>query len=162
MLALHALLISARLVLRPFRSADVAEIQVFQSDPLVLPTISWELRSRQQTQEWLKEVSVSEVRQEGDRGAWAVERQDDARVIGAVNLSWVSSAHGQAEFGFVLASDAQGSGYAAEAATALLDAAFPALDLVGREFFMGEWTDIVIFAVRRDEWATLRAAAASD
>lgn len=176
---------SARLALRPFRPADVADVQRFQSDPLVLPFIPWELRSRQETQDWLEKVSGSEVRQEGDHGAWAVERQHDARVIGAVNLSWASSAHGQAEFGFVLAGDAQGLGYAAEAATALLDVAFPALDLhrvyarvdarnepslrmlrrlglrqeaylVGREFFKGAWTDIVIFAVLNDEWAKLR------
>lgn len=172
---------SARLVLRPFQTADVNDVHVFQSDPRILPFIPWNPRTRQKTLEWLEKVSVSDVRQEGDHGAWAAERRGDGRVIGSVNLSWTSSVHGQAEFGFVLAGDAHGFGYAAEASATLLDAAFPALDLnrayarvdagnepslrmlrrlglrqeaylVGREFFKGEWTDIVIFAVLRQEW----------
>lgn len=182
MLTLQTPLIRPRLVLRPFRPTDVEDVHVFQSDPGVLPYIPWMLRSRAQTQQWLDKVSGSEVRHEGEHGIWAVERREDARVIGSVNLSWTSREHAQAEFGFVLATDAQGSGYAAEATSALLDVAFPALDLhrvharvdarnepslrllerlglrreahlVGREFFKGEWTDVVVYAVLREEWA---------
>lgn len=181
---------SDRLELRPFQADDVDDVQLFQSDPRVLPFIPWVVRSRQETQHWLAQVSGSVVAQEGDHGTWAIERRVDRRVIGSVNLSWTSSAHGQAEFGFVLATDTQGCGYAGEATTLLLDAAFPALSLhrayarvdarnqpslrmlrrlglrqeaqlVGRELFKGEWTDIAIFAVLRQEWESLRVQPAT-
>lgn len=182
MLTMNVPLTSARLVLRRFRAADVDDVHLFQSDPLVLPFIPWNPRTWQETRDWLEAVSGGSVLQAGDHGAWAIERGADHRVIGSVNVSWTSSVHRQAQFGFVLASDAQGSGYAAEATTALLDAAFPALDLhrafarvdarnepslrmlrrlglrqeahlIGRELFKGQWTDIVIFAVLQEEWA---------
>ena len=181
---------SGRLELRPFQDDDVDDVQLFQSDPRVLSFIPWVVRRRQETQHWLAKVSGSVVAQEGDHGTWAIERLVDRRVIGAVNLSWTSSAHGQAEFGFVLATDTKGCGYAGEATTLLLDAAFPALSLhrayarvdarnepslrmlrrlglrqeahlVGRELFKGEWTDIVIFAVLSQEWESLRVQPAT-
>ncbi len=190
MLTMEPPLIGPRVLVRPFRATDLDDVSVFQSDPLVLPFIPWQLRTPEETREWLEQVSGSAVREEGDHGAWAVERKQDGRVIGSVNLSWVSRLHGQAEFGFVLATDAQGSGYATEATSVMLDAAFPTLDLHrayarvdarneaslrmlrrwgmrqeaylrGREFFKGEWTDIVIFAVLRQEWAARRPPAAS-
>ena len=176
---------SGRLELRPFHDDDVDDVQRFQSDPRVLPFIPWVVRTRQETRQWLAKVSGSVVAQEGDHGTWAIERTEDRRVIGSVNLSWTSSEHGQAEFGFVLATDTQGCGYASEATTLLLDAAFPALSLhrayarvdarnepslrmlrrlglrqeahlVGRELFKGEWTDIVIFGILSQEWEHLR------
>ena len=175
-----------RLKLRPFHDDDVDDVQLFQSDPRVLPFIPWRVRTRQETQQWLAKVSGSVVAQEHDHGTWAIERSEDRRVIGSVNLSWTSSAHGQAEFGFVLATDTQGRGYATEATTLLLDAAFPALSLhrayarvdarnepslrmlrrlglrqeahlVGREHFKGEWTDIAILGVLSREWENLRS-----
>lgn len=174
--------VTDRLVLRPFTAGDADDVHRFQSDPEVLPYIPWPLRTREQTVEWLAQVAGAGVRQPGDHGIWAVERRTDGRVVGSVNLSWTSSEHQQAEFGYVLARDAQGAGYASEASAALLDAAFPALDLhricarvdarnepslrmlrrlglrqeahlVGCERFKGEWTDLVVFAVLRQEWA---------
>ena len=181
---------SGRLELRPFHDDDVVDVRRFQSDPRVLPFIPWVVRTRQETQQWLAKVSGSVVSQEGDHGTWAIERIADRRVIGSVNLSWTSSAHGQAEFGFVLATDTQGCGYANEATTLLLDAAFPALSLhrayarvdarnepslrmlrriglrqeahlVGRELFKGAWTDIVIFGILSQEWKHLRLPTAA-
>ena len=111
--------IGGRLKLRPYQDHDVDDVLGFQSDPRVLPFIPWVVRSRQETQQWLVQVSGSVVAQAGDYGAWAIERIEDGRVIGSVNLSWTGDGHGQAEFGFVLATDAQGCGYATEATTLL-------------------------------------------
>lgn len=181
---------SGRLMLRPYHDDDVDDVQRFQSDPRVLPFIPWVVRTRQETQQWLAKVSGSVVAQAGDHGTWAIERIEDGRVVGSVNLSWTGDGHGQAEFGFVLATDAQGCGYATEATTLLLDTAFPALGLhrayarvdarneaslrmlrrlglrqeahlVGRELFKGAWTDVVIFGVLSEEWTSSRRATAT-
>jgi RimJ/RimL family protein N-acetyltransferase len=177
--------IGDRLLLRPFQASDVDDVHRFQSDPAVLPYIPWPVRTRRETSDWLAERAGRSVRQEGDHAAWAVERLADHRVIGSVNLTWTSSGLGQAEFGLVLARDVQGFGYAAEATTQLLDAAFPALGLhraygrvdarnepslrmlrrlglrqeahlLGAEELKGERVDVVVFAILADEWTQLR------
>ena len=123
---------------------------------------------------------------EGDRLVLAIERRWDGRVLGEVNLVWRSVEHRQGEMGFVLHPDAQGHGYAREAATRLLDLAFDGLGLhrvfgstdgrndasaalmrrlgmreeahfVHNEVFKGEWGDEVVFAILEDEWRALRA-----
>ncbi|MDP9164963.1 MAG: GNAT family N-acetyltransferase, partial [Actinomycetota bacterium] len=170
-----------RLALRPYRPADLDDVHRFQSDPAVLPFIPWLVRSREESREWLATMADSVVRDEGDHGTWAVERREDGRVVGSVNLTWASERHGQAEFGFVIASDVQRRGYASEASCLLLDAAFAGLGLrrvyarvdsrnhaslhllrrlglrqeahlVQCEHFKGEWTDVIILAVLASEW----------
>jgi RimJ/RimL family protein N-acetyltransferase len=178
-----------RLVLRAFRESDLDDVHALQSDPEVVRYLYWEVRSREESRDWLR-VRMAEYRleSEGDAVAYAVERRSDGRVIGSVNAWWRSAEHRQGEIGFAFARDAQGRGYASEATTALLDVVFERLDLhrvyastdarndasaallrrLGlrqeahlheHELFKGEWGDLLVFAVLRSEWDRRRAAA---
>lgn len=123
----------------------------------------------------------SVLEKEGE-GIWlAVERREDGRVIGDVVLIWNSEEHQCAEIGYVFNPDVQGNGYATEACRALLALAFDELKvrrviaridarndtsaavlrrlgmrqeayLVQNEFFKGEWTDEIDFAILEAEW----------
>lgn len=56
-------------------------------------------------------------------GAWYAVRRDDALLVGAVGLKGRPK-DGTAEIGYTLVAEAQGRGYATEAARALVDFAF--------------------------------------
>ena len=96
-----------------------------RSLPEVVQYLYGEVLSRQEAADVLAErVALTSVREEGDCLVLAVERRADGRVIGDVALWLRSAEHRQAEIGFVFHPDAQGQGYAREAATALLAVAF--------------------------------------
>ena len=106
---------------------------------------------------------------------------DDSTVIGDVILAWRSAEHRTAEIGYVLAPEHEGHGYVTEACRALLELAFDGLGahrVVARldarneasaavvrrlglrqeahlhenEWFKGEWSDELDFAILEDEW----------
>ena len=173
-----------RLLLRAFQTDDLAAVVELHADPDVRRYIPWPARDREQCAAWMAErIEQDRLAVEGDAVAWAVQRRDDARVIGAVNAWWRSVEHEQAEIGFVFAADVQGQGYAGEATAALVSHLFdrlplrrisgsadarnaPSARLMSRigmrkeahflqdELFKGEWTDTVVFAALRDEWAS--------
>jgi RimJ/RimL family protein N-acetyltransferase len=103
-------------------------------------------------------------------------------------LAWRSAEHGCAEIGYVFHPDARGHGYATEACAALLELAFDGLGLhrviarvdarndascavlrrlgmrqeaylVQNEWFKGEWTDEIDFAILATEWRAGQASA---
>ncbi|MDP9259606.1 MAG: GNAT family N-acetyltransferase [Actinomycetota bacterium] len=171
-----------RLLLRPFRESDLDDLHAMRSRPEVVRYLYGELRSRPEAEEMLAErLTQTNLGSEGDGLALAVERRDDRRVIGDVSLWLRSAEHRQGEIGFVFHPDAQGQGYASEAATAVLDVAFRELGLhrvFGRtdarndasaalmrrlgmrqeahlrenEIFKGAWGDELVFAVLEGEW----------
>jgi RimJ/RimL family protein N-acetyltransferase len=180
-----------RLLVRPFRLEDLDDVHALQRDPEVVRYLPWVVRTRQESEQWLRaRVAAARLEADDDAVAYAVERQDDGRVIGSITLFLRSVEQQQGEIGFVLERAAQGEGYAAEATAAVLDHAFPALGLhrvVGKadarntasaalmqrlgmrqearmrrgalrqsELFKGEWADLVVYAVLREEWLRLR------
>ena len=182
MLLLDPPLQTGRLVLRAFRESDLDDVHALQSDPEVVRHLYWEVRTRQESADWLAgRIAADRLAADGDAVAYAVERREDGRVLGSVNLWWRSVEHAQGEVGFVLARSAQGRGYGREATAAVLDHAFRVLDLhrvCGRADprntasaalmrrlgmcqeahlrenarFKGGWGDEVVFAVLRHEW----------
>jgi RimJ/RimL family protein N-acetyltransferase len=117
----------------------------------------------------------------------AVARRSDDVLIGDVMLAWTSKEHRTGEIGYVFDPVHHGNGYATEAAAALLRLGFDGLGLhriIARvdarntastavlrrlgmrqeaylrenEWFKGEWTDEIDFAVLESEW---RSAAGS-
>ncbi|HWU21214.1 MAG TPA: GNAT family N-acetyltransferase [Nocardioides sp.] len=118
---------------------------------------------------------------EGQHLLLAVVRRDTGRLIGDVILFWRSEEHRSGEIGYVLHPDQHGQGFATEASRALLRLAFEELDLhrvvaridernpasaavlrkvgmrqeavlVENEWFKGEWTTEVDFAILQREW----------
>jgi len=175
-------LVTERLLLRAFRADDLDDVHAIQADEEVVPYLYWHVRSREESCDWLAErMGADRLEKDDDGVAYAVERRSDGRVIGSVTLWWRSVEHRQGEIGFVLGPAAQGSGYAIEATRAVLNLAFDELDLhraFGRtdarnaasaglmrrlgfrqeahlrhsEIFKGEWGDVLVFAVLREEW----------
>ena len=111
----------------------------------------------------------------------AVVRRDTGELIGDVLLFWHSAEHRSGEIGYVFNPDHHGHGYATEACRALLALAFDGLGLhrvtaridarndasaavlrrlglrqeavlVENEWFKGEWTTEIDFAVLDREW----------
>jgi len=176
-----------RLILRPFRAGDLDDLYAYHSSPEVTRYLYWDPRDRVQAAEALnRKLSQGRLDTEGEHLVLAVVRRDRERVIGEVNLLWVSRRHRQGEIGFVFNPDHQGRGFATEAARALLSLGFDDLGLhriVGRclagnlpsarlmerlgmrleahfvhgELFKGEWGDELVYAMLDDEWRALSA-----
>lgn len=186
MLEIHEPIRTERLLLRPFTDTDLDDVAAYHALPEVVRYLYWQVRDRDQVRELLVQRRQRDrLAQEGDVATLAVVLAETGRVIGEVNLHWVSALHRQGEFGFVFHPDFHGHGYAAEAAARLLDLAFAELGLhrvygradgdnvasaalmrrlgmrqeahfVQNEIFKGEWGDEVVFAILADEWRALR------
>ncbi len=129
------------------------------------------------------ERTRSTIEKEGQLVSLAVVVRETGDLVGDVILVWSSAEHRSGEIGYVLNPVHQGNGYAAEACQALLALAFDDLDLhrviarvdernaasaavlrrVGmrqeavlleNEWFKGEWTNEIDFAILAAEWRT--------
>ena len=117
-----------RLLLRPFRHADAADLFAVYSDPQVfrhVPIGDWK-HIDEAHQRIARDITTMAA---GDYVRLAVERREDARVVGEVLLFNFARESRRAELGYALAHNAWGFGYAAEALPPLVDFAFGQLDL---------------------------------
>ncbi len=174
-----------RLLLRPLDPVgDVEDVYAYSSRPDVCRYIPSEPKDRDQVREWLA-ARRSTLDDEGQPLGLAVVSRETGQVIGDVLLFWRSREHGSGELGYVFNPDFHGRGYATEACAAMLDIAFDGLGLhrviaridsrndasgavlrrlgmrqegylVQNEWFKGEWTDEVDFAMLASEWRSAR------
>lgn len=172
-----------RLRLRAFTADDIDPLYSFHSDPDVVRYVPFAPRTREQTAEVLqRKVSHTAVRQEGDLLEVAVVHADDGALIGDVLLALRSVEHQTLEVGYLFAPAAGGRGYATEAVRAVVDLAFTSIGarrvtarldarnrpsaallerlgfrleahLVDNEWFKGELTSELDYAVLSREWA---------
>jgi len=179
---LEAPIETARLRLRPFTMDDLDGLTAIQSRPEVARFLYWEPRSREEVEPALaKFIAVAEIEGDDESISLAVERREDGALLGYVSIWLRSRLHRQVEIGFVFHPDAQGRGYAGEAARELLVLAFERLGahrVFGRtdarneasaalmrrlgmreeahlreaEIFKGEWGDELVFAILEEEW----------
>ena len=120
-----------RLLLRPWRDADVALFHAMCSDPAVMRYLG-PLQSRE-------EVAAGIARQQSfqaDRGYcfWAVERREDGAFLGFCGIKPGAEGtpiEGEIEIGWRLRAAVWGQGYAREAAQASLDWTWANLDAAG-------------------------------
>jgi RimJ/RimL family protein N-acetyltransferase len=174
-----------RLLLRPITADDVDDLHSYQSIPEVCRYIPPEPRTREQILERIATTYHSTLDEAGQYLNVAVERRADARVIGDIVLFWHSAEHKSGEIGYVFHPDVAGRGYATEACRPVLALAFDGLGLhrvtaridarngpsaalarrlgmrqeahlVENEWFKGEWTDELDFAILASEWRELR------
>lgn len=179
-LALDFPIRTERLVLRPHRIDDLDDLARFHGDPEVVRYVPWPVRDRAATEETLRvKLTQTELVAHGQWLVLAVEVRETGRVVGEVLLKWASDQQG--EVGFAFARDAQGQGYATEAATAILRLGFddlgfhritavvvegnePSVRLLGRlgfrrearfvdgAQFKGKWVTQLVFALLEEEW----------
>jgi RimJ/RimL family protein N-acetyltransferase len=123
--------LTERLALRPHRLDDLDDLMRYHSDPEVVRYIPWPVRTREQTAAALQSrTRQGVVTEEGQWLVLAIALRDDVgltdggRVIGEVLLKFDSERDARGELGYAIARDAEGHGYATEAARAVLDLAF--------------------------------------
>ncbi len=173
-----------RLLLRPYRGADIDVLHDIQSRPEVVRYLYWEPRTREQVERVMRESSA-QIEGEGNALELAIQPRGSETMVGDVVLMYRSEAHRQGEIGFVLHPDHQGHGYATEAAREMLRLGFEQLGLhriIGRlearnsasaavlerlgmrleahlhenEWVKGEWQSELVYAMLATEWASLR------
>ena len=171
-----------RLVLRPIVASDFDALLDMQSRPELVRYLMWDVMDRDAVAVFL-ERRVRQTAIDGDDTAivLAATIPPSDRVMGEFMIRLTSARHRQGEIGWSLHPDAQGHGYATEAARELLRLGFEELGMhriIGRldarntasanllkrlglrqeahfvknEFLKGEWTDELVFAMLAEEW----------
>lgn len=175
-----------RLLLRPVDAeTDPDAMAAYQSRADVCRYVPYEPRGRDRIAEVIREQRRTALTEAGQHLWLAVLLGDTGRLIGDVLLFWRSEQHRSGEIGYAFNPGDHGHGYATEAAAALLDLGFDGLGLhriigcidarneasaqvlrrlgmrqeahlVQNEWFKGEWSDEIDFAILADEWRALR------
>lgn len=171
-----------RLLLRPFRWADLAALTDIQSREDVARYLYWEPRSEDDVRRALaRKMEETAMDADGQTADFAVLLAGTGTLVGDVTLILRSATHRQGELGYVFHPDHAGHGYATEACRALLRLAFDGLDLhrvIGRleagntasarvlerlamrreahlvenEWIKGGWQSELVYAILQAEW----------
>jgi RimJ/RimL family protein N-acetyltransferase len=173
---------TARLLLRPLSSTDMDGLLAYRSLPEVCRYVPFEPMRREDitarlSAPWARRA----IAEEGEALFLGAELAGTGQLAGDVMLRWVSAEHRCGEIGYVFNPLCGGRGLAAEAAHAVLHLAFDDLGLhrviarldarntasarlaarlgmrqeahlVENEWFKGEWTDELDFALLGREW----------
>ena len=176
-----------RLVLRPFVASDFDAVLDMQSRPEFVQYLMWDVMDRDAVASFM-ERRLRQTSIEADDAALvlAITVPPSDRVVGELMLRLSSARHGQGEIGWSLHPDAQGHGYATEAAREGLRLAFEELglhrvaadadprntgslrimerlgmrreaDYVDAFYLKGEWVGETHYAILEDEWRALQA-----
>lgn len=174
-----------RLLLRPYRPGDTDAVFAYHRLPETARYLENEPMSRAEAKALVtRRVGSSTLAGVGEVLNLVVELARTRRLVGDCVLFWCGA--GQAEVGYVLHPAHWGHGYATEAVGALLRLGFEDLGLhriaarcdarntasarvmersgmrreahlVQSEFIKNEWTDELIYAILRSEWAAVQA-----
>jgi RimJ/RimL family protein N-acetyltransferase len=168
---------TARLVIRRFRSQDLAVFAAYRSDPDVAKYQSWETYTVQEAEEFLRDMADAHPGTPGEWFQFAAAERESSELLGDVALRVDARDTSRAELGVTLATAHQGKGYATEAVRAVADYAFERLGAttvfavadarnrasvallermgmrattIERVRFKGEWCDEHTYELRRD------------
>jgi RimJ/RimL family protein N-acetyltransferase len=167
-------------VLRALRPGDLDHVVALHADPDVVRYLPWPDRDPAQCRAWLDEQRArTSLGRDGDVVTWAVERDGGFAGLGVLFLR--STAHRQAEVGYVVAPAAQRQGVGTAVARALVQLALDRLgahrvaarvdvrNTASRRLLAGlglreegvlredarlrgQWVDTVVCAVLAREW----------
>jgi ribosomal-protein-alanine N-acetyltransferase len=119
---------TARLRLRPFADADAAALFGLHSNAQVLRY--WDAPPWSEPERAHRFIAAcGQMAEEGTGARLAVDRGSDGAFVGWCGLTRWNPDHRSASLGYCFAEAAWGHGYATEAAAALLEWAYGALDL---------------------------------
>jgi len=175
-------IVTPRLRLRPVTIDDLDAMLTYRSRADVCRYLPFEPMTREVLTARLSgDLTRTELTAEGQGLTLGVELAESGALIGDVVLFFRSVEHAGGELGYVFAPDAGGRGYATEAGAAALSLAFEHLGLhrvlarldarndpsarlaarlgmrlearlVSNEWFKGEWSDELDFAMLASEW----------
>jgi RimJ/RimL family protein N-acetyltransferase len=115
-----------RLTLRQFDGADAPFVLALLNDPAWIANISdAQVRDLEAARRWIDDKLLASYARNGF-GLWAVERRDDATLLGMCGLLTRETLP-EIDLGYALAPAFRGAGYAREAARATLEHARDAL-----------------------------------
>jgi len=178
-----------RLLIRPLTPADADGLLAYRSLPEICRYVPFEPQTREELLERIAtRWTRTELTGEGQVLILGVQVRDTGALAGDVMLAWQSQEHASGEIGYVFNPDLSGQGYATEAADALLRLGFEGLGLhriiaridernepsarlarrigmrqearlVENEWFKGEWTTELDYAMLASEWQARPASA---
>jgi RimJ/RimL family protein N-acetyltransferase len=178
-----------RLLIRPLTPADADGLLAYRSVPDVCRYVPFEPQTRDELLERIAtRWTRTELTAEGQVVTLGVQVRDTGALAGDVMLAWQSQEHACGEIGAVFNPDLSGRGYATEALNAVLRLGFeglglhrlmariderndPSVRLVGRlgmrlearlvenEWFKGQWTTELDYAMLAGEWQARAASA---
>lgn len=173
---------TARLLLRPIVPADAEAMHAYKSDPDAVRYVPYEPLTLADVERRIATTwANTRFAQEGDAVSLAVEDRETGALLGDVVLFWRSETDRAGEVGYIFDPRVGGRGYATEAVAALLALGFDGLGLhrivariddrntssarvaerlgfrrearlVESEWFKGEWTTLLVYALLEDEW----------
>ena len=114
-------------MLRELADEDLAAVQVYATDPVVVEFLPWGPNTEDDTRRFLSDVIAARAarpRQQWDLG---IELRSEARLVGGCRLHVTDALAGEADIGYAVARGYWGQGIASEAARALVDFAFARL-----------------------------------
>ena len=179
---------SERLLLRPFTADDLDGLHGMFGREDVSRYLNWEPMDRERAAALLeRRVTQSTIQKDGEGIALALEERASGRFVGEVVLRLTSEESRQGEIGWSLHPDAQGHGYATEAAREILRLGFEQMGLhrivaesdprneasirvmerlgMRREalhlesmWLKGEWVGSIVYAMLEQEWRGAQAA----
>ncbi len=176
---------SERLALRPLEPGDAEALHSYRSLPRVCRFVPFEPMDVRTIESnigggWSRRA----IEREGEALILGVELAPSGELAGDVMLRWLSETHRCGEIGYVFHPRFEGQGYATEAGRLLLRLAFeemglhrvvarvdarnsasarvllrlgmrPEAHLLENEWFKGEWSDELDFAILGREWRGL-------
>jgi RimJ/RimL family protein N-acetyltransferase len=175
-------LTTARLTLRPYTMDDLPALHDLFGREDVCRYLRWEPMDLDAARDLLeRRVKQTRIENQGDGILVAVVETATGRMIGELMLQLTDAESRQGEIGWSLHPDAQGRGFATEAARELLRLGFDELGLhrieaesdarnaaslrlmerlgmrreatfVEDELLKGEWTDSIVCAILESEW----------
>jgi len=173
-----------RLDLRPVKESDADAMAAFYADPEIIRYIPWPKRNREEINQAVRVATTrTSFEKEEDYLVLAIVRRSDDQLVGQVNAMYRSEANMMAEIGYVVNPLFARQGYGSEATKGLIDALFATekfhriearlddrnlsskalLERLGfrleahflqDDFFKGEWTNTLVYAMLRSEWKT--------